>query len=87
MKASDRGGFNLGIRKTPEFMDLVNSVDDGGWINLSAFEEKEKPTGHQQAKQDGYQKQIDLNDEIPFALLFGIGFSALTFLSYAAAVV
>lgn len=66
MKASDRGGYSLGIRKTPEFMDLVNSVDEGGWINLSAFEEKEKPTGHQQAKQDGYQKQVDLNDEIPF---------------------
>lgn len=40
----------------------------GGHIAILDFKNGggEAPTSHQQAKQNGYQKQIDLDDEVPF---------------------
>ena len=35
-------GPQIGIKKTKEFMDYINSVTDGGYINFSLFEEDQK---------------------------------------------
>ncbi len=66
MKKNQYDNWSIGLRKTPELVELISAKNDGEWINFSAFEDKEKPTttSHQQAKSNGYQK--DLDDEIPW---------------------
>jgi len=42
MKEGDpeyKAKFNIGIKITPEFRGLIEAAGDGGWLNLSAFED------------------------------------------------
>ena len=60
----DQPQLTVGIRKTDEFKALINSVADGGWINLYVFEDSKQ---HVQKPQDTNQERTDESDqEIPF---------------------
>ena len=75
----DQPQLTVGIRKTDEFKALINSVDDGGWINLYVFEDSKQ---HVQKPQDTNPAQpADLGDEIPFALLIACAIGSLALLA------
>ena len=59
IKPSDKGGWRIGIKKSPELMALINDTKDGEWINFLTFEDdKENKTAP--------KAQPELSDEIPF---------------------
>ena len=39
---------SLGLHCTAQFKEIVNSIEDGKWLNLSLFPDKEKGTANDQ---------------------------------------
>lgn len=65
VKKNQWGNLQLSMKNTQQLKDFVNN--GGEWLNFSLFEEEGKPqTAHNEAKQDAYQAQPDLDSEIPF---------------------
>lgn len=56
-KSKEYGNLQIGMKKTQELMDYLNSVQIGGYINFSLFEPKDKPQAAPAA---------ELDDTIPF---------------------
>jgi hypothetical protein len=42
VKTNQWGNLSLGLHCTQQFKEIVASTEDGKWLNLSLFEEKEK---------------------------------------------
>lgn len=64
-------GYRGGIRKTPEFMKLINELPDNGYFNFLLFEGKPRPEYAPAVNQQGKTvaaggNVIDDTDEIPF---------------------
>jgi hypothetical protein len=41
-KSEQYGSLRIGMRKTPELIELFNDTPDGGYLNFSLFEPKDK---------------------------------------------
>ena len=80
----DQPQLTIGLRKTAEFKALINSVADGGWINLYVFEDDKgkkstytpKDTGRDYAPRSG-----ELDDEIPFTFLLACAIGSIVALA------
>lgn len=67
LKKTSYGNFSIGLRVTEELKNLIRAKNDGEYVNFSLFEDDaDDKTKHEKAKQDGYQPQPELDDEIPF---------------------
>lgn len=64
MSVNQFGNWSIGIKVTPELKALVNAKD-GGYINLSVFEDERKQTHHSAAKANAYAPD-ELDQEVPF---------------------
>ena len=60
------GNYQASFKVTPEFKKLINSIEDGEYINFSAFDEDKKDAPKPKPINDGLE---GLNDEIPFVWL------------------
>ncbi len=61
------GNLELGLRITPELRALIESVEDGKWINFRLLPDKpreEKPEDDKRQAQKAVLEEFD--DEIPF---------------------
>lgn len=56
------GSLQIGMKKTPELVALLDSTPAGGWINLSLFE----PKGGAAERPKKAASKPELDDEIPF---------------------
>ena len=59
------GNYQASFKVTQELKKVFAEAEEGSYINFSAFEDKGKPSKHQQDKANGYQPD-DLDDQVPF---------------------
>lgn len=59
----DQPQLTIGIRKTKEFVDLLNATERDGWINLYVFEDNKKAFGSPPEKK---QEKPTEYQEVPF---------------------
>lgn len=57
-------GPQIGMKMSPELRAYLDSVQEGGWLNFSLYEPREK-AAHSEAKANACQPQDD-DQSIPF---------------------
>lgn len=56
-------GLSMGLKKTPELMEMINATADGGYFNFLLFEQKPEPGYKPAVSQHG---DSDYDNSPPF---------------------
>ena len=65
-KSEQYGSLRIGMKKTPELVEMFNDVPAGGYLNFALFEPKDKKEPRSAAAKSTPPEADDFGDSIPF---------------------